>query len=222
MLCVIIPTLNAQMHLEFILRDLGDVPRIVIADGGSEDKTLDIAARYQTVTALGATGRGQQLALGANWAGEADWYLFLHADSRLHPKAMEKIAHHMAHYGDQAGYFDFKLDSSKLSARFLEKLVALRCFALAMPYGDQGLLIPQSLYASIGGYDEITLFEDVGIIRRLGRRRLRRLGVSIFTCARRYYKEGYFRRAFKNIGLMIRYYRGADPEALAKIYYKGK
>ena len=34
--------------------------------------------------------------------------------------------------------------------RLLEQLVALRCAALRLPYGDQGLLIPKRLYDEIG------------------------------------------------------------------------
>ena len=46
---------------------------------------------------------------------------------------------------DRAGYFRFALDSDDPRARRLERLVAWRCRVLALPYGDQGLLIHRDL-----------------------------------------------------------------------------
>ena len=72
----------------------------------------------------------------------------------------------------RAGYFDFALDDPTPAARRLERIVAWRCRVLALPYGDQGLLIARSLYDAVGGFAPLPLMEDVDLVRRLGRRRL--------------------------------------------------
>ena len=43
---------------------------------------------------------------------------------------------------------------------------------LALPYGDQGLLIPKRLYNKLGGYRALARMEDADLVRRIGRRRL--------------------------------------------------
>ncbi len=80
----------------------------------------------------------------------------------------------MAHQTDtaSAGYFRFILDSPDPRARQLERAVAWRCRALALPYGDQGLLIHRDLLARVGGVRPLPLMEDVDLVRRLGRSRL--------------------------------------------------
>jgi hypothetical protein len=50
--------------------------------------------------------------------------------------------------------------------------VALRTALFALPYGNQGLLIPKRLYQKIGGYRALAQMEDADIVRRIGRRRL--------------------------------------------------
>ena len=63
-------------------------------------------------------------------------------------------------------------------AALLERLVALRCALLRLPYGDQGLLIPGRLYDEVGGYRPLPLMEDVDLVRRLGRRRIAMLALA--------------------------------------------
>jgi hypothetical protein len=46
---------------------------------------------------------------------------------------------------------------------------------LALPYGDQGLLIPKRFYSRLGGYRQLARMEDADLVRRIGRRRLVRL-----------------------------------------------
>ena len=79
----------------------------------------------------------------------------------------------------RAGYFAFALDDAAPQARRLERLVAWRCRVLALPYGDQGLLISRALYDAVGGFRPLPLMEDVDLVRRLGRRRLAALPLAV-------------------------------------------
>ena len=60
----------------------------------------------------------------------------------------------------------------------------LRAGLLALPYGDQGLLIPKRLYQKLGGYRALADMEDADLVRRIGRRRLVRLRARAVNLAR--------------------------------------
>jgi hypothetical protein len=146
--------------------------------------------------------------------------LFVHADCRLEAGWERAVAAFIARpeAGVRAGYFDLRLDDEAPAARRLERLVAWRCRALALPYGDQGLLIARSLYEAVGGFRAIPLMEDVDLVRRLGRRRLVPLGAPILASARRYRESGYWRRPLFNLFCLLLYFAGMSPARIARLY----
>ena len=218
-LSVIVPTLDAASRLSACLAALSDplVGEVVVADAGSTDGTLAIAteARARILGDL-PPSRGGQLRSGCSAAGGA-WLLALHADTRLAPGWAEAVRRHMAEHPGEAGWFRFTLDDPSPVARAWEVGVALRS-RLGWPYGDQGLLISRDLYEAVGGYRDLALMEDLDLVHRLGRRRLRGLGARAVTSAARYRKQGYARRSLRNWGLVARWLAGADPAELARSY----
>ena len=223
MISVVIPTFNEAGHLSLTLAALvpaavdGLVREVVISDGGSTDGTLEAADEAGAKIVTSAKGRGQQLAAACAVA-KGPWLLILHADSRL-AVGWETIAlSHIRQHPDRAGYFKFQLDDPSLIARVWEIGVALRCRLLALPYGDQGLLIHRSVYEAAGGFEAVPLMEDVGLVRRLGRKQLRALDGKIMTRSERFRKGGYFRRSLRNWSLLLRYLMGTDPARLVKSY----
>src|SRR5260370_29991953 len=72
----------------------------------------------------------------------------------------------------RAGCLRFRLDDAGAAARRIEAAVAWRCRRLALPYGDQGLLIAAPLYRAVGGFRPLPPMEDVDLARRLRRPRL--------------------------------------------------
>jgi hypothetical protein len=119
---------------------------------------------------------------------------------------------------ERAGYFAFALDDPDPAARRLERMVAWRCRALALPYGDQGLLIARSLYDAVGGFAAIPLMEDVDLVRRLGRQRLAPIAATIISSARRYRSAGYLRRPLRNLFCLSLYFAGVPPRRIARLY----
>lgn len=222
-LSIVIPTLNAAVHLPRTLDTIvGSGAEIVIADGGSGDETLAVAARYGLPAVCSPPGRGRQLAAGAEKTSR-EWLLFLHADTRLQPDWPQAVAaFRNAHRdGEAAAAFKLRFDSPHRAARLLEWGVGWRCRLFALPYGDQGLLISRALYDRLGGYRPLPLMEDVDFVRRIGRRRLHILPAVALTSAERYERDGWTRRALGNLGLLQAYLRGADPHALYARYYRG-
>ena len=61
-------------------------------------------------------------------------------------------------------------------------------------------------------------FENVSIVRRIGKKRLDILNVDAITSAAKYERDGWRNRAWRNSFLLTRYLLGADPARLAKVY----
>lgn len=223
MISVVIPTYNEAGHLPLTLAALvpaamdGLVREVIVSDGGSTDGTLEAADEAGAKIVTSVKGRGQQLAAGCALA-KGPWLLILHADSRL-AVGWETIAlSHIRQQAHRAGYFKFQLDDPSFIAQVWEMGVALRCRLLALPYGDQGLLISKALYEAAGGFEAVPLMEDVGLVRRLGRKRLRALEGKILTRSERFRKAGYLSRSLRNWSLLLRYLMGTDPARLVKSY----
>ena len=222
LISVIIPTLDAAAELPRTLGVLAGVAHlgeVIVVDGGSRDASLRIARRARARVIAAPRGRGTQLAAGAK-AARCNWLLFLHADSRPLPGWDAAVRVFIAAPGAEmrAGYFTLALDDPTAAARRVERLAELRCRALALPYGDQGLLIHRSLYQAAGGYPAIPLMEDVALARRLGRARLKPLGATILTSPSRYRRDGYWRRPLRNLLCLSLYFLGLPPGRIVRLY----
>jgi rSAM/selenodomain-associated transferase 2 len=222
-LSIVIPTLNAERTLGPTLAPLvagvldGLVRECVVVDGGSTDGTLAVAEGAGCRIVHAGRGRGVQLRAGCA-AAHGDWLLALHADTRLEGAWIGAVRRHLAHRPDRAGYFRLRFEDPAPIARIWEAGVAFRCAALALPFGDQGLLISRRLYEAVGGYEPLPLLEDFRLVRRLGRRRLARVDAHAVTSADRYRRDGWFRRTAGNWAILARHACGETPDALATRY----
>lgn len=226
MLTVIVPTLDAGSTLEAALAALvpaacdGVVRQVVVVDGGSRDATQAIAEGFGSDLVEAQRGRGPQLAAGAS-AARHRWLLFLHGDTVLEPGWHEEVAEFVAEAEaadrPRAAAFRFALDDSSSRARLLERFVALRCALLALPFGDQGLLISRAHYEAIGGFRDLPLMEDVDLVRRIGRRSLAMLRSRAVSSAARY-RRGYVRRMLRNALCLSLYYLRVPPRLIVRLY----
>lgn len=179
MISVVIPTLNAAVHLQRSLPPLvpavadGLVRELVVSDGGSTDATLEIADGVGARVVRGAAGRGRLLIAGAA-AARADWLLFLHAETALEPTWTADAAKFIgaAASAMRAAAFRYALDDPSMTARGVVWWAGVRSGALASPRGAQGLLISRKFYDSLGGFADLPSAEDVDFVRRVGRARL--------------------------------------------------
>lgn len=227
---VVIPTLNAAPTIGPLLASLAEgavlglVREVIIADGGSTDDIGVLAEGVGANLLSAPPGRGQQLSVGCRAAG-GPWLLILHADSRLPADWVGAVAAHLERAPDAAGWFALRFDDGGVAARFVAGWANLRSRLMALPYGDQGLLIPRPLYDLVGGYPAIPLMEDVALVdavrRCAGRSALRPLGSPITTSADRFRREGWLRRGARNLLTLLRWKLGADPAALAQRYGAG-
>ncbi|MGI9411870.1 MAG: TIGR04283 family arsenosugar biosynthesis glycosyltransferase [Hyphomicrobiaceae bacterium] len=228
MISVVIPTLDAAPGLATTLTALvpgvvnGAIREVIVVDGGSSDRTVEIAEAAGADVVRAEPGRGAQLKAGAEQA-RSEWLLFLHADTTLEVGWEEEVRAFMDRVDsgerpETAAAFRFVLDDLGFLPRLIEYGVAWRCTLLRMPYGDQGLLVPRRLYNRIGGFKAMPLMEDVDIIRRLGRKRLVILRSGALTSAIRYKRDGYLRRVARNWTCIVLYYCRVPLRHIMRLY----
>lgn len=222
---VVIPALDAAAHIEATIdalaegRASGLVREVLVVDGGSRDDTAARARRAGARVILGPRGRGPQLAGGAA-ASEAGWLLFLHADTRLGPGWASAVAAFMRAEtsGDRAAVFTLAFDDASVHARGLARLANWRARRLALPYGDQGLVLSRAFYDRLGSFRPLPLMEDVDLVRRIGRARLAHLDAVAVTSAARYRRVGWWPRALRNLVVLALYFLGVPPRLLKRFY----
>lgn len=218
-IAVVIPTLNAARVLPATLAGLRPTAEVIVVDGGSTDGSALLAAHAGATAIASPPGRGRQLALGAR-RSTAPWLLFLHADTGLDAQAWSALAAYAARPDapERAAVFRLRLDDPAWQARLLEFGVKLRVAVLALPYGDQGLLIHRSLYTEVGGFAPLALMEDVDLVRRLGRRRLCLLSGAAVTSAERWRRRGWFRQSLLNLRCLALFLLGTPADRIARLY----
>lgn len=220
-LSIVIPLRHPHALLDRCLEALAEEgccnDDIIIATPAAEEMKARFGAGLRIIEA--PLGRGACLSAGVREA-RGKWVLVLHADTVL-SAGWRRVAREFmeTHAGrDVAGYFRFRHDSPSFKSRFIEAFVAWRCALLALPYGDQGLLIGKAFYDRIGGFRcDFPIMEDVDIVRRIGRRRLQCLDATAVTSAERY-ERGYARRLLRNARCLALYFRGTHPAAIEKLY----
>jgi rSAM/selenodomain-associated transferase 2 len=214
-LSVVIPALNAASRLSGTLASVGQGPEIIVIDGGSSDRTREVASGARVIAA--PRGRGSQISAGIEAAAQP-WLLLLHADTQLAADWRGVAAAHMAAGPGKAAYFRFRLDTADKRARRLERMVAWRSHVLGLPYGDQGLLIHRDLLRVAGGMAPLPLMEDVDLVRRIGRRRLVALNADAVTSAERWERDGYLRRSARNLMCLSLWFAGVPPRVILRLY----
>ena len=221
-LSVIIPTLDECQRLGLLLDDVAKLDvshEVVVADGGSSDRTVEIASGVGAQTTHSPPGRGGQLRAGVG-ASHAPWLLVLHADSRLlSPARVAVIDFLQTAQDDDFAHFEFALEGDEPFWRFIEFGQRLRERIYGLVYGDQGLLVSRALYDAVGGYEHWPIMEDVGLFDRL---KLagngRRLGAPVLTSPRRYEERGRWSQWLTNVALITLFRLGVDPHRLARWY----
>ncbi|HVK16245.1 MAG TPA: glycosyltransferase [Fimbriiglobus sp.] len=213
-LAVVVPTLNEAAHLPATLRSLAGqsapAARLVVADGGSADRTVELARKYgANVLVVSGRGRGGQVAAAVAQLDE-EVVLIAHADMVFSPGALERIRHHLAANPDcPGGCLGHRFDSAARVYRMMEWFDRRRALR-GDSYGDQAQFFRRDRIGEVGGFPDLPLMEDVELARRL--RRLGRpayLNVPVTVSPRRFEHRGMarvmwanwrFRRAYRRDG----------------------
>jgi glycosyltransferase involved in cell wall biosynthesis len=207
MLSIIIPTLNEEKNLSKLLPMITkggfDDYEIVIADAGSNDKTVEIARSFNCIIAKGglpARGRNN----GAK-AAKGDILFFMDADLKFSPKDFVKKSVDYFKENDLtiASFHilpqksNIYLNPVTLNLFYNYPQIAMKKF---FPMGAMGIMATKEVFEKVGGFDEgITLAEDHYFVQqacKYGKFDIIK-GVMVYMPTRRFDKDGYFRTAFK-------------------------
>ncbi len=216
---VIIPTLNEESCLAKTLatvREL-DTHEILVADGGSTDRTVEIASAADADIVHCSKGRGiQQRTAAAKATGDVLW--FLHADTIPGPDAIEAIRASLRDPKTAGGNFSLCFDGETRSASRLTRIYPwLRLLGLC--YGDSGIFLRRTVYHRVGGFQPYPLFEDVDLIRRIRRiGKVRTLGERLTTSSRRFENRNFALMFAEWTALQLLYWAGVSPHRLARLY----
>lgn len=219
-LSVIIPTLNEEAKIEAAIeaaRYAHDC-EIIVVDGGSTDRTAELARDRVDRLIEGPCGRAVQMNAGAA-AARGDVLLFLHADTILPVGYDGAIARELADPIVVGGRFDVALMPSSPLLWLTGELINLRSRWSKIATGDQAIFVRRAVFEEIGGYEEIPLMEDLAFTRALKRRgRVACLRQRVITSSRRWRRDGVIRTIALMWTLRALYFLGVSPSRLRRAY----
>jgi rSAM/selenodomain-associated transferase 2 len=217
---IIIPTLNEAQGIVAGLQALLAViaeesVEVILADGGSTDKTVALAKPYVDQIVTCSRGRGRQMNAGAA-AASGHYLLFLHCDTQL-PQSPFSFLERQPLWG----FYAVRLSGEQWLFRIIERMMTLRSSLTAVATGDQGLFVQRSFFTEQGGFADMPLMEDVEISKRLRRHeRCWAVPTPVVTSSRRWEQNGLIKTVFTMWYLRALYFLGVSPSLLAKQYYR--
>jgi rSAM/selenodomain-associated transferase 2 len=216
-LSIVIPVLNEAAVIGRTLASLAPLRarghEVIVADGGSEDATREIAAPLSDRVVVAPRGRARQMNAGAATAS-GDALVFLHADTRLPANADDVIFHSLRK--NPWGRFDVAIEGRSALLPVIAFLMNLRSRLSGIATGDQAIFVRRDAFP---GFAEIALMEDVAFSAAMKRKAPPAcLRAKAVTSGRRWDERGVLRTMFLMWQLRLGYFMGATPDDLARRY----
>ncbi len=206
MISVIVPAYNEESALPATLSGLLAQPgeyEVIVVDGGSTDRTREIAQAEPRVRLLAASkGRAVQMNAGAKEA-RGEWLLFLHADTLMPDGALVRLNQMEGDANVQAGGFLHQFSGRDWRLRLISFLDNFRCVRSRIIYGDQAMFVRRTLFERLGGFPDQPILEDVAFCEKLIRMTEPVLfAPPVITDSRKFLKMGVW-KSFARVLLII-------------------
>lgn len=216
-----IPALEAARTVAAAIRSAPAGAEIIVVDGGSRDVTIAEAEGAGAHVLESLPGRARQLNRGAAAAG-GEVLVFLHADCRLPPDAAEQIDRVLAEPGVVGGWFPQRVESgSPLLARGAPRGANLRARWLGLPYGDQAIFARRTALCAAGGFPEVPIMEDAGLVRRLrAEGRLLPASSPVTTGDDHWRRLGPVLTTVLDYAVLAAWLAGVPPRRIAPVYHR--
>lgn len=165
----------------------------------------------------GMDGRALQLNLGIEKSkGQHLW--FLHSDSRLERKTLERLIFELRANPRDLLYFDLKFSKDGPASMGVNEFgVKIRSEWLGIPFGDQGYCVQRKILNRVGKFKkDLPYGEDHDFLWRtkIAGVRVTNTGGAIYTSARKYKTRGWSKTTLEHLYCT---YKQAKP-FLIKIY----
>jgi rSAM/selenodomain-associated transferase 2 len=220
----VVPTWNEAAGIAVTLQHLHAVPEIrevIVVDGGSNDRTREVAEGLSCSVVTSPRGRGTQLRTGAGLA-RGDVILFVHADTWLPRDAGEALLRCLRDPLIVGGGFWKRFQNPPWTMRGARFRCWFRLWWNGSVLGDQALFVRRSALEAAGGVPEQPLMEEIELCRRLRRvGRLALAGATVTSSERRFRERGVLRTYWLMWRVSRAYRRGVPPEELARLYDRG-
>jgi rSAM/selenodomain-associated transferase 2 len=212
-----VPALNEAAGIRAALEALAPLRarghEVIVADGGSDDGTAELARSLCDRLVVAPRGRASQMNAGAR-AATGDVLLFLHADTVLPPDAPEVISRSTADH--VWGRFDVEIEGRHPMLKVVARSMNLRSRLTGIATGDQAIFVRRGAFP---GFAEIPLMEDIAFSKAMKRRGAPAcLRSRVRTSGRRWESRGVLRTVLLMWRLRLAYALGADPARLAEKY----
>ncbi len=200
-----------------------EIGEIIVCDGGSTDRTPEIAHENGAIVIVSEANRGVQMNAGAKISsGEILW--FLHADTIPARSSTRRMNEALENSKICGGNFRLRFDQRTRGAHLVENIArVLRTFGVY--YGDSGIWIRRETFEQLGGFQNWPLFEDFDFARRLEHfarcHKLKTVCLNVpLTVSSRRFRGGVARLLWRWCELQIGFWRGKSPQELANLYEK--
>lgn len=219
-LSIIIPTYNEELYIEKLVSYLNKqttYAEIIVSDGGSQDKTLQLAAAAGAIAIISPQkGRAGQMNYAASIA-KGDILYFVHADTFPPQNFVPDILDALAN-GFDLGRYKTKFISHKTILRINEWFTRFDLF-ICMG-GDQTLFVRKALFEQLGGFKkEMQLMEEYEFCERARKKgRYKIMKGAALISARKYEKNSWLQVQKANYRILQLYKKGAPQEMLVKTY----
>jgi rSAM/selenodomain-associated transferase 2 len=219
---IIVPVLNEAQGISESLAALAPLRsrghEVIVVDGGSSDKTPDLARRAADRVVSAPRGRASQMNAGATLA-RGEVLVFLHADTRLPEAAGARILQGLAASGRAWGRFDVRIEGASVFLPVIAFFMNLRSRATGIATGDQAMFVRREAFERAGGFPPLELMEDIALSRSLKRvSRPLCLAEKAVTSGRRWERHGVLRTVFLMAWLRLAFFLGVAPASLARFY----
>lgn len=225
MVSVIVPVYNEEKTIEDTINSLISLEgnkEIIIVDGGSSDKTFEIAAnhidrnKYNIIKS--EKGRANQMNSGVKASnGSVLW--FLHSDSRIEKDSILDIKKAVSDGADGGCFSLYFHDYYNIKLRFISWSSNLRAKYLKLIFGDQGMFMTRDLFNKVGGFQNIPIMEDWEMSKAMYKNgNIKVLKTRIGTSARRFVSGGEIKTLMSMHKIKSMHIRGVDPDEIVKKY----
>jgi len=218
---VIIPVYRDAQALARTLEatDFGDAEVIVAAAEGDSSLTALRASRPDVAWVIALRGRASQMNAGASIA-KGDWFLFLHADTRLPANADQLILNGLGAAGLEWGRFDVRIEGASRWLQLVASFMNVRSRITGIATGDQAMFVTRRAFDALRGFPDQALMEDVELSSRLKRRGPPLcLRSPVVTSGRRWNARGVARTILLMWWIRLLYVFGVAPDRLARMYH---